>query len=250
MSDNAPACPQTSTRRWQLALAILAFGLLAWHCYDSATPGLLDRAGRVKAPDFLQFYTYGTLARESRWSSLYDRGGARGGGATARGPGAEPDRLPSELQSRGRLAHGAAGRSAVYVCDGRVFSDITRGVRRRRDTSGAAHHVRAPRHGSGGAGGRRLADPLCSTTLRSAQLAFTRDPLGGGRMRRTRASGTGRGDARATRLQTQPAHRPGPRAADDATVAIPVRIGARSSSGTQPQRRAGRSHGDATMRAS
>ena len=73
MSDNAHACPQTSTRRSQLALAILAFGLLAWHGYDSATPGLSDRSGRLKAPDFLQFYTYGTLARESRWSSLYDQ---------------------------------------------------------------------------------------------------------------------------------------------------------------------------------
>ncbi len=48
------------------------FGLLAWHAYDVATPGLTDRSGRLKAPDFLQFYTYGALVAEHQTGRLYD----------------------------------------------------------------------------------------------------------------------------------------------------------------------------------
>jgi Glycosyltransferase family 87 len=61
------------TRR-HLQLAFLAVGLLsiAMHAWDLATPGLLDRTGRLKGPDFLQFYTYGCLAREHEWDRLYD----------------------------------------------------------------------------------------------------------------------------------------------------------------------------------
>ena len=61
------------TRR-RLQLAFLAVGLLliAMHAWNLATPGLLDRTGRLKGPDFLQFYTYGWLAREHKWERLYD----------------------------------------------------------------------------------------------------------------------------------------------------------------------------------
>jgi hypothetical protein len=51
---------------------LLLVGHAAYQLYDVATPGPLDRNGRVKAADFLQFYTYGTLAREGRWPTLYD----------------------------------------------------------------------------------------------------------------------------------------------------------------------------------
>jgi Glycosyltransferase family 87 len=61
------------TRR-RLQLASLAVGLLliAMHAWNLATPGLLDRTGRLKGADFLQFYTYGWLAREHKWERLYD----------------------------------------------------------------------------------------------------------------------------------------------------------------------------------
>jgi Glycosyltransferase family 87 len=52
-------------------LAALAASLLV-HGWDLATPGLLDRSGRMKCPDFLQFYTYGALARTGQSASLYD----------------------------------------------------------------------------------------------------------------------------------------------------------------------------------
>jgi alpha-1,2-mannosyltransferase len=71
-SDYAASVSLGPSRRWQLGAAVLALGLLAWHGYDLSVAGLSDRAGRLKAPDFLQFYTYGTLAGTSRWNSLYD----------------------------------------------------------------------------------------------------------------------------------------------------------------------------------
>jgi hypothetical protein len=65
--------PLGLTRR-RLRLAFLAVGLVSitMHAWDLATPGLLDRTGRLKAPDFLQFYTYGSLARAHDWDRLYD----------------------------------------------------------------------------------------------------------------------------------------------------------------------------------
>jgi hypothetical protein len=42
------------------------------HGWDLHTPGLLDRTGRLKGPDFLQFYTYGSLVRSGLTKRLYD----------------------------------------------------------------------------------------------------------------------------------------------------------------------------------
>jgi alpha-1,2-mannosyltransferase len=50
---------------------VLLVGSLAWHGYDISRPGLLDRSGRLKAPDFVQFYTYGVLAAEGHVARLY-----------------------------------------------------------------------------------------------------------------------------------------------------------------------------------
>ncbi len=58
--------------RWRLAALALFGTLLAWHSYDVATPGLTDRSGRLKAPDFLQFYTYGALVAGGQAADLYD----------------------------------------------------------------------------------------------------------------------------------------------------------------------------------
>ena len=66
---------------WWRPLAVLALATqLVWHVWDVAPPGLLDRSGRLKAPDFLQFYTFGRLVTSDR-SSLYD---AAAHAATAR----------------------------------------------------------------------------------------------------------------------------------------------------------------------
>lgn len=59
-------------RPLQLLLVVLFVATSAWHAYDVSTPGPLDRAGRLVAPDFLQFYTYGVLVRRHRSQDLYD----------------------------------------------------------------------------------------------------------------------------------------------------------------------------------
>ncbi|HET6317199.1 MAG TPA: glycosyltransferase family 87 protein, partial [Chloroflexota bacterium] len=59
-------------RRLQLACLILFAVSLGLHGWDLSAPGLLDRTGRLKCPDFLQFYTYGTLARTGDIAGLYD----------------------------------------------------------------------------------------------------------------------------------------------------------------------------------
>lgn len=62
----------TTTTAWRLAALALLVGLAGWHAYDVATPGLLDRAGRLKGADFLQFYTYGALVDSGDTERLYD----------------------------------------------------------------------------------------------------------------------------------------------------------------------------------
>jgi len=49
-------------------------GVTLWSLYvwTLATPGLLDRNGKLKGTDFLHFYTLGSLAREHRGADLYD----------------------------------------------------------------------------------------------------------------------------------------------------------------------------------
>lgn len=52
--------------------AMLLLGTLVFHGLDLCVPGLLDRTGRLKAPDFLQFYTYGSLVRSGAVNRLYE----------------------------------------------------------------------------------------------------------------------------------------------------------------------------------
>ena len=52
-----------------LVILVVAVSIHAW---DLSRPGLVDRTGRLKVPDFLQFYTYGALLREGHAAALYD----------------------------------------------------------------------------------------------------------------------------------------------------------------------------------
>ena len=47
---------------------------LSWfiHLHTMMTPGLVDRVGRVKGSDYVQFYVMGSLLREGRTDALYD----------------------------------------------------------------------------------------------------------------------------------------------------------------------------------
>lgn len=56
-------------RAHALLLALCLWGVLA---AGIATPGLRDRSGVLKGADFLQFYVFGSLAREGRTDALYD----------------------------------------------------------------------------------------------------------------------------------------------------------------------------------
>ena len=59
-------------RRLTAHAALIAIALWTVFAWDYSTPGLLDRTGLLKGTDFLHFYTIGTLAREHRFSELYD----------------------------------------------------------------------------------------------------------------------------------------------------------------------------------
>jgi alpha-1,2-mannosyltransferase len=60
--------------RWHLRLTLFSVFLITvgMHAWDLCTPGLLDRTGRLKGPDFLQFYTYASLVRDGLTDRLYD----------------------------------------------------------------------------------------------------------------------------------------------------------------------------------
>jgi alpha-1,2-mannosyltransferase len=58
-------------RRVQAGLLLMLAASVLLHAWAIATPGFLDRAGNMKCPDFLQFYTYGALARTGQSSQLY-----------------------------------------------------------------------------------------------------------------------------------------------------------------------------------
>lgn len=57
-------------------LMVWGLGLFAvsWfiHLYTMTTPGLVDRVGRFKGSDYVQFYVMGSLVREGRTEALYD----------------------------------------------------------------------------------------------------------------------------------------------------------------------------------
>src|SRR6476619_2311750 len=63
---------------WLTAGRVRIHGLLLavclWTVYavEMSAPGLLDRNGLVKGPDFLHFYTLGTLALRGRGDLLYN----------------------------------------------------------------------------------------------------------------------------------------------------------------------------------
>jgi alpha-1,2-mannosyltransferase len=54
----------------RLLTAVMTASAL-WHGYDVATADLVDRAGRLKAPDFVQFYTFGAIAAAGDVTTLY-----------------------------------------------------------------------------------------------------------------------------------------------------------------------------------
>jgi len=53
---------------WAAALGIV---VLFVHIPDLSTSGPLDRSGRMKGGDYVEFYALGTLAAEQRWHQLY-----------------------------------------------------------------------------------------------------------------------------------------------------------------------------------
>jgi glycosyl transferase family 87 len=56
-------------RLWGLTLLVLGWGV---HLHTISTAGLIDRAGRVKGSDYVQFYVMGSLAAAGRFEALYD----------------------------------------------------------------------------------------------------------------------------------------------------------------------------------
>jgi alpha-1,2-mannosyltransferase len=69
MANITVAVSRRMLRLWSVVALMLAILLNAW---DVSPTGLLDRTGRLKCPDFLQFYTYGALIRTGRATALYD----------------------------------------------------------------------------------------------------------------------------------------------------------------------------------
>ena len=58
-------------RRVRVHAALLALCLWSFYAFSVATPGLRDRSGLLKGADFLQFYVFGSLARDGGPESLY-----------------------------------------------------------------------------------------------------------------------------------------------------------------------------------
>ena len=54
---------------WGTGLLILSWGL---HIYVMAVPGYIDRDGRFKGTDYIQFYVLGSLFNDGRTDALYD----------------------------------------------------------------------------------------------------------------------------------------------------------------------------------
>ena len=61
-----------TARRVQIQATVLLLCTLTLYGIDIATPGLRDRVGHLKGPDFLQFYIAGSLANQNRGDALYD----------------------------------------------------------------------------------------------------------------------------------------------------------------------------------
>src|SRR5262245_46259714 len=54
---------------WGAALCVLSWFI---HLQTTLTPGLVDRAGRIKGSDYIQFFVMGSLMHEGRADALYD----------------------------------------------------------------------------------------------------------------------------------------------------------------------------------
>ena len=54
---------------WGLALLAVSWFI---HAHTMAAPGLVDRVGRFKGSDYVQFYVMGSLVRDGRIDALYD----------------------------------------------------------------------------------------------------------------------------------------------------------------------------------
>jgi hypothetical protein len=54
---------------WAIPTLVLSVGI---YVHTMAVPGLLDRVGRFKGSDYIQFYVMGSLAVEGRLDALYD----------------------------------------------------------------------------------------------------------------------------------------------------------------------------------
>jgi len=67
-----PRTAYLTPRRVRAHALLLALAMWSVYAWDLATPGLLDRNGLVKGPDFLPFYTLGKLALENHGDLLYD----------------------------------------------------------------------------------------------------------------------------------------------------------------------------------
>jgi len=63
------ASTERTLRTHAVALTVVLWAGTVWLV---ATPGMLDRFGQLKAPDFAQFYTAGLLVAQGRVQSLYD----------------------------------------------------------------------------------------------------------------------------------------------------------------------------------
>ena len=61
-----------TVKRLRAYSTLIAVCLWTVFAIDFSVPGPMDRLGKVKGTDFLHFYVIGSIAREGRWSELYD----------------------------------------------------------------------------------------------------------------------------------------------------------------------------------
>jgi hypothetical protein len=61
-----------NARRLRGYALVIAVSLWTVFAIDMATPGTIDRLGKVKGTDFVHFYVIGSIAREGRWNELFD----------------------------------------------------------------------------------------------------------------------------------------------------------------------------------
>src|SRR6187200_3372983 len=59
-------------KRVRVYASLLAITLWSVWLVDISGPGVVDRLGKIKGTDFLQFYVAGSLVRDGRTDLLYD----------------------------------------------------------------------------------------------------------------------------------------------------------------------------------